>query len=139
MVYLQLIEIHDRAAGENHTQQVSYLSRSLKNLARELACPIIALSQLSRAVEQRGQPIPILSDLRDSGSIEQDADMVLMLYRESVYNEDYDEPSVTEVYIRKNRNGPTRRVSLFFDSKQMTFRTLQRTSESSRKAIPAVQ
>jgi len=86
--YLQLIDVTDGTAGENRTQQVTYISRGLKNLARELQCPVVALSQLSRMVEQRSPPIPILSDLRDSGSIEQDADIVLMLYREDVYNED---------------------------------------------------
>ncbi|HEX4130783.1 MAG TPA: replicative DNA helicase [Pirellulales bacterium] len=89
--YLQLIEVTDRASGENRTQQVSHISRQLKNLARELQCPIIALSQLSRSVEQRNPPIPILSDLRESGSIEQDADSVLMFYRRGAYDEDYEQ------------------------------------------------
>ena len=120
--YLQLIEVTDRAAGENRTQQVSHISRSLKNLARELGCPIIALSQLSRSTEQRNPPIPILSDLRDSGGIEQDSDIVLMLYRQVMYNEDCDNPGETDVFVRKNRNGPTGRVSLFFDEAKMSFR-----------------
>ncbi len=124
--YLQLIEVTDRAAGENRTQQVSHISRSLKNLARELGCPIIALSQLSRSTEQRNPPIPILSDLRESGAIEQDADIVLMLYRQDMYNEDCDNPGETDIYIRKNRNGPTGRVSLFFDKGKMSFRDLGR-------------
>lgn len=120
--YLQLIEVTDRvASNENRTQQVSYISRSLKNLARELSCPIIALSQLSRSVEQRNPPIPILSDLRESGSIEQDADTVLMLYRDDAYNEDSAEPGTTDCYIRKNRNGPTGRVGLHFDHARMSF------------------
>ena len=122
--YLQLIEVTDRAAGENRTQQVSHISRSLKNLARELGAPIIALSQLSRSTEQRSPPIPILSDLRDSGGIEQDADIVLMLYREDMHNEDCDNPGETDVYVRKNRNGPTGRVGLFFDHSKMSFRDL---------------
>jgi replicative DNA helicase len=120
--YLQLIEVTDRAAGENRTQQVSHISRSLKNLARELGCPIIALSQLSRSTEQRNPPIPILSDLRESGGIEQDADVVLMLYREEMYNEDCQSPGGTDIYIRKNRHGPTGRVELFFDKAKMSFR-----------------
>jgi replicative DNA helicase len=120
--YLQLIEVTDRVAGENRTQQVSYISRALKILARELQCPVIALSQLSRAVEQRSPPIPILADLRDSGTIEQDADAVLMLYREDAYNEDCAEPGMTDLYVRKNRNGPTGRVGLFFDKQKMSFR-----------------
>lgn len=122
--YLQLIEVTDRAAGENRTQQVSHISRSLKNLARELNAPIIALSQLSRATEQRSPPIPILSDLRESGGIEQDSDVVLMLYRESMYNDDCEHPDVTDLYVRKNRNGPTGRVELFFDKEKMSFREL---------------
>lgn len=122
--YLQLIEVTDRAAGENRTQQVSHISRSLKNLARELGAPIIALSQLSRSTEQRSPPIPILSDLRDSGGIEQDADIVLMLYREELHNEDCEHPGETDVFVRKNRNGPTGRVSLFFDSGKMSFRDM---------------
>src|SRR5207247_1268773 len=125
--YLGLIEVTDRAAGENRTQQVSLISRSLKNLARELGCPIIALSQLSRSTEQRSPPIPILSDLRDSGTIEQDADIVLMLYRQDMYEEDCDHPGETEVYVRKNRNGPIGRVSLFFDKARMSFRDLRRS------------
>jgi replicative DNA helicase len=132
--YLQLIEVTDRAAGENRTQQVSHISRSLKNLARELGVPIIALSQLSRSTEQRTPPIPILSDLRDSGGIEQDADIVLMLYREDMYNEDCAEPGETDVYIRKNRNGPVGRAGLFFDKKKMSFRDLVRSSRASQEA-----
>ncbi|MCI0357845.1 MAG: replicative DNA helicase, partial [Planctomycetaceae bacterium] len=120
--YLQLIEVTDRAAGENRTQQVSHISRSLKTLARELGAPIIALSQLSRATEQRSPPIPILSDLRESGGIEQDSDVVLMLYREEVYNEDCDNPGLTDAYVRKNRHGPTGRISLCFDKQRMSFR-----------------
>ena len=120
--YLQLIEVTDRNAGENRTQQVSHISRSLKNLARELGCPIIALSQLSRSVEQRNPPIPILSDLRESGSIEQDADVVLMLYRAEAYDVDAGDPGATDVYIRKNRNGPTGRIGLHFDKARMSFR-----------------
>ncbi len=124
--YLQLIEVTDRGVvGENRTQQVSHISRSLKNLARELQCPIIALSQLSRSVEQRSPPIPILSDLRESGSIEQDADIVLMLYREDAYNEDAGEKGATDVYIRKNRSGPTGRVGLCFDHAKMSFRSIR--------------
>ena len=121
--YLQLIEVTDRSASENRTQQVSHISRGLKALARELDCPILALSQLSRSVEQRHPPIPVLSDLRESGSIEQDADQVWMLYRESVYNPDCDYSDMTDVYVRKNRNGATGRVSLSFDAETMAFRS----------------
>ncbi len=120
--YLQLIEVTDRAAGENQTQRITYISKSLKNLARELHCPVIALSQLSRACEQRTPAIPVLSDLRDSGAIEQDADSVLMLYREGYYNDDCDNPDATDVYVRKNRQGPTGHVELRFAKEKMVFR-----------------
>ncbi len=119
--YLQLIEVTDKAAGENRTQQVSHISRQLKNLSRELQAPIIALSQLSRTVEQRNPPIPVLSDLRESGSIEQDADSVLMLYRQSMYDEDCENTGLTDVYLRKNRHGPTGRVELQFNAAKMSF------------------
>jgi replicative DNA helicase len=119
--YLQLIEVTDRASGENRTQQVSHISRSLKNLSRELGCPILALSQLSRSVEQRSPAIPILSDLRESGSIEQDADIVLMMYREDAYHDEVEEPGLTELYVRKNRSGPTGRVELRFAKERMSF------------------
>lgn len=124
--YLQLIEVTDRASGENRTQQVSHISRQLKNLARELRCPIIALSQLSRSVEQRNPPIPILSDLRESGSIEQDADSVLMFYRRGAYDEECDQPNLTDVYVRKNRHGPTGRVELLFEPAKMSFASVER-------------
>jgi replicative DNA helicase len=124
--YLQLIEVTDRASGENRTQQVSHISRQLKNLARELQCPIIALSQLSRSVEQRNPPIPILSDLRESGSIEQDADSVLMFYRRGAYDEHCDEPNLTDIYVRKNRHGPTGRIDLMFQPAKMSFNCVDR-------------
>ena len=136
--YLQLIEVTDRAAGENRTQQVTHISQSLKNLARELQCPVIALSQLSRSVEQRSPAIPILSDLRESGSIEQDADIVLMLYREDAYNEDCDNPGVTDVYVRKNRNGPTGRVSLFFNAEKMLFTSLTQRKRANDARVPTL-
>ncbi len=127
--YLQLIEAPDTAT-ENRTQQVSYISRSLKNLARELQCPIIALSQLSRSCEQRSPPIPVLSDLRESGAIEQDADTVLMLYRADMYDPDGAESGLTDVYVRKNRNGPTGHVEIRFDGARMSFRESLPAEES---------
>ena len=119
--YLQLIEVTDKAASENQTQRISYISRSLKQLARELQCPVLALSQLSRACELRTDKRPLLSDLRDSGSIEQDGDRILMLYREGEYFEDCDDPDVTDLFIRKNRHGPTGAVELKFDRERMVF------------------
>lgn len=119
--YLQLIQVTGRSASENQTTRITHISNSLKQLARELNCPVIVLSQLSRSCEQRTDKRPILSDLRDSGSIEQDADSVLMLYRESYYNELCDDPDITDVYLRKNRHGPVGHVELRFDSQEMTF------------------
>ena len=121
--YLQLMSTGNHAYSGNRVQEISEISRSLKALGRELHIPIIALSQLSRAVEMRTPKIPQLSDLRESGSIEQDADVVLMLYRKDYYEENLteDEIGVTDVYIRKHRNGPIGKASLRFDKAQMRF------------------
>ncbi len=122
--YLQLMSTGSSGAySGNRVQEISEISRSLKALGRELHVPIIALSQLSRAVEMRNPKIPQLSDLRESGSIEQDADIVLMLYRKDYYEENLteDEIGVTDILIKKHRNGPTGKVSLRFDKKQMRF------------------
>jgi replicative DNA helicase len=128
--YLQLIEVTDRAAGENQTQRISYISKNLKHLARELKCPVVVLSQLNRECEKRNPPIPGLSDLRDSGSIEQDADSVLMLYRQGYYEEDCDQPTMTDIYVRKQRQGPTGRVQLDFDASHMRFLSVTTRSPS---------
>ena len=119
--YLQLMSTGNMGYAGNRVQEISEISRSLKQLGRELHVPIVALSQLSRAVETRPGNIPQLSDLRDSGSIEQDADVVLMMYREDYYEEDSDRPGVTDIYIRKHRNGPIGRVELLFKKEQMRF------------------
>jgi replicative DNA helicase len=130
--YLQLIEPPSGTSRENRVQEVSAISRGLKKLAKELHAPVIALSQLNRAVENRPKCIPHLADLRDSGTIEQDADIVLMLWRESAYEEDCDHPEQTTVFIRKNRQGPTGAAELVFDQEKMTFTPLERihTAES---------
>ncbi|MCF7844887.1 MAG: replicative DNA helicase [Kiritimatiellales bacterium] len=119
--YLQLMSTGNSSFAGNRVQEISEISRSLKQLARELHIPIIALSQLSRAVENRPGNIPLLSDLRESGSIEQDADVVMMMYREDYYEEDSDRPGMTDIYIRKHRNGPIGRVELLFRKEQMRF------------------
>jgi len=110
----------------NRVQEISDISRGIKSLARELQVPILALSQLSRAVESRTTKEPILSDLRESGSIEQDADVVMMIYREDYYDEFTENKGVTNVFVRKNRNGPVGGVDLKFEKKYMKFYDIDR-------------
>ena len=111
----------------NRVQEVSEISRELKGLARELDVPVIAAAQLSRAVESRQNKRPQLSDLRDSGSIEQDADVVMFIYRDDYYNPDNSErPNIAEVNVAKHRNGPTGAIDLFWHGKLATFRNLHR-------------
>jgi replicative DNA helicase len=121
--YLQLMQ-NSKFKLENRVQELSQITRSLKNIAREFDVPIIALSQLSRNVENRVDKKPILADLRESGSIEQDADLVLMLYRNKYYNpksEDEENPDLTDLIVAKQRNGPTGTVKLKFDEKRTKF------------------
>lgn len=119
--YLQLMSAGKIGSITNRVQEISEISRSLKGLARELHIPILALSQLSRAVESRPVKIPQLSDLRESGAIEQDADVVLMMYREDYYEEDTDRVGITDIYVRKHRHGAVGRVELMFKKEQMKF------------------
>jgi replicative DNA helicase len=110
--YMQLMT--SGATAENRVQEVSQISRSLKVLARDLSVPVLAVSQLSRAVEQRHDKRPILSDLRESGSIEQDADLVLFIYRDEYYNEESEQQGIAEIHLAKHRNGPTDSIKLAF-------------------------
>lgn len=122
--YLQLMSGSKKS--ESRQQEISEISRSLKGLARELSVPVIALSQLSRAVEQRPDKRPMLSDLRESGAIEQDADIVMFLYRDDYYNHDSEEAGISEIIIGKQRNGPTGTVKLAWLSQYTKFANLER-------------
>jgi replicative DNA helicase len=122
--YLQLMTGGSRFATQsNRVQEISEISRNLKILARELNVPVVAASQLSRSVESRNPPIPQLADLRESGAIEQDADIVTFIYRPYYYDESAD-PNVTELHIKKHRNGPTDNLKIYFDSNKQRFRDL---------------
>lgn len=123
--YMQLMTGSGGGRNENRQQEISYISRSLKGLARELNVPIIAMSQLSRAVEARSDKRPMLSDLRESGSIEQDADVVLFIYREDYYIEDSDRQNIADIIIAKHRHGSTGNVSLYFRKELTQFRDLE--------------
>ncbi|MCH5377773.1 MAG: replicative DNA helicase [Planctomycetes bacterium] len=117
--YLQLMnsDIH----SDNRVQEVSYISRSLKGIARELDIPLMTASQLSRAVEQRTDKKPVLSDLRESGSLEQDADIVMFIYRDELYNENTEQPNIADLLISKHRSGPTGTVQLYFNKRLTQF------------------
>jgi replicative DNA helicase len=119
-----------RFGGEsNRVQEISEISRGLKGIARELNVPVLALSQLSRSVESRSPQIPQLADLRESGSIEQDADVVAFIYREEYYNPDTEKKNITTIFIKKHRNGPTGDVDLYFDRQKQKFRSLDTRHE----------
>lgn len=123
--YLQLMEGRSRS-GDNRVQEISEISRGLKQLARELNIPVIALSQLSRAVESRPDQKPKLSDLRESGSIEQDADVVMFLYREDRVKPDSPNKNIVEIIVAKHRNGPVGSVELYFEENSTTFKSLEK-------------
>jgi len=122
--YLQLMEPTNPA--DTTVRQVTEISRSLKALARELNVPVLALSQLSRAVEQRSPQIPRLADLRESGSLEQDADVVIFIYREDRYRSESSRKNIADIIIAKHRNGPVGKIELYFDERTVSFKNLER-------------
>ncbi len=127
--YLQLMSGSSKRAMDNRVQEISEISRGLKLIARELDVPVIALSQLSRTVESRSPQIPMLSDLRESGSIEQDADIVMFLYREDYYNPETERQNITDLILAKHRRGPTGNVELYFDKARVRFMSLDTKHE----------
>ena len=124
--YLQLMQATiGGKRNENRVQEISEISRSLKGLARELNIPVLALAQLSRAVESRQSKVPQLSDLRESGSIEQDSDIVMFIYRDDLYNQESERKNIADIIIAKHRNGPVGEISLYFQASQTRFRDLE--------------
>jgi replicative DNA helicase len=131
--YIQLMQV--AGIKENRTVEVSEISRNLKALAKELNVPVLALSQLNRSLEQRSDKRPVMSDLRESGSLEQDADLIVFIYRDEVYNEDSPEKGVAEIIISKQRNGPIGKVKLTFLGKHTRFENLASESSYGREGM----
>ena len=135
--YLQLMSGGSRYSSSsdfNRVQEMSEISRGLKAIARELNVPVVALSQLNRSVESRTPQIPQLADLRESGSIEQDADVVAFIYREDYYNPETDRKNLTDILIKKHRNGPTGNIELYFDKERQRFKSLDKRRASTATA-----
>jgi replicative DNA helicase len=128
--YLQLMRGSPQAAKASREQEISEISRGLKALAKELHCPVLALSQLNRSLEQRTDKRPQLSDLRESGAIEQDADVILFIYRDVVYNKEAENPDIAEVIIGKNRHGATGTVETRFEGRYTRFENLSQRSDA---------
>jgi replicative DNA helicase len=128
--YLQLLSGTKASAQSNRNTEITQISQGIKALARELHIPVVTLSQLSRAVEGRASHVPMLSDLRDGGAIEQDSDLVMFIYREELYDPETDKPGVAEIHIAKHRNGPLGVVPLHFEKATTKFHNLERTRTS---------
>ncbi len=136
LIVIDYLQLMAGRSTENRVQEVSEISRSLKVLARELNVPVLALSQLSRGLENRPDKVPQLADLRESGSIEQDADVVMFIYREDMYNgKNSSRPNIAEIHIKKHRNGPTGQVDLFFDAEKTSFRNLDKSFDTSPDTV----
>jgi replicative DNA helicase len=125
LIVVDYLQLMSGRASENRVQEISGISRALKVLARELNVPVLALSQVSRGVDSRTSHVPLLSDLRESGSIEQDADVVIFLCREEMYDAETEKQHIADLYVAKHRNGPTGQLSLYFDKTQTRFRDLE--------------
>ena len=125
LVIVDYLQLMTGRRSENRVQEISEISRGLKSLARELNIPVVALSQLSRAVESRSDHRPMLSDLRESGAIEQDADIVMFIYREEKYDEHSDKKGIAELIVAKHRNGPVDTVNLRFFEATARFADLE--------------
>ncbi len=139
LIVIDYLQLMSSGNTFNRVQEISEISRGLKSLARELDVPVIALSQLSRAVESRPDKRPIMSDLRESGSIEQDADIILMLYRDDYYDEFSEQAGVTSVFIRKNRNGPIGQVDFKFEKSQQKFYEIERNHQQAPQGVQDIQ
>lgn len=137
LIVIDYLQLMSNGNSMNRVQEVSEISRGLKSLARELDVPVIALSQLSRALEARPDKRPVMSDLRESGSIEQDADIIMMLYRDDYYNEFSEKPGTTDILIRKNRNWPIGNIELKFEKNQQKFYEIEK-QESEREYVDDV-
>lgn len=133
LIVIDYLQLMGGGNSENRVQEISEISRALKGLARELNVPVIALSQLSRAVEARPDKRPVLSDLRESGSIEQDADVVMFIYREELYDAETEKRGIAEILIRKHRNGPIGSVNLHFKQEQTSFHNLDKKHAASNE------
>jgi replicative DNA helicase len=125
--YLQLMQSNDGSGSENRATEISSITRSLKTLAKELNVPLVALSQLNRSLEARPNKRPVMSDLRESGAIEQDADVIFFIYRDEVYDEDSRDKGTAEIIVGKQRNGPVGTVRLTFMGEYTRFENFTRT------------